>query len=53
MRDFAAKQNQEGTGLIAAGSDEKDTEAGMEEMSRVYTEGGRELYIGAIGRGRD
>ncbi|MDE2411605.1 MAG: phosphomethylpyrimidine synthase ThiC [Sphingomonadales bacterium] len=49
VRDFAAKQNQESTGFIAADEAEK----GMEEMSRVYNEGGRELYIGAGGREHD
>ena len=49
VRDFAAKQNQETTGFIAADAAEK----GMEEMSRVYNEGGRELYIGAGEREHD
>lgn len=30
-------------GLVSA----EEAEKGMEEMSRVYNEGGRELYIGA------
>ncbi|WP_296679184.1 phosphomethylpyrimidine synthase ThiC [Novosphingobium sp.] len=49
VRDFAAKQNQETTAFIAADEAEK----GMKEMSRVYNEGGRELYIGAGDRERD
>ncbi|MDE2435369.1 MAG: phosphomethylpyrimidine synthase ThiC [Sphingomonadales bacterium] len=49
VRDFAAKQNQESTAFIAADEAAK----GMEEMSRVYNEGGRELYIGAGGREHD
>ena len=49
VRDFAAKQNQESTGFIAA----EEAEAGMEEMSRKYNEGGRELYIGAGDREHD
>ena len=49
VRDFAAKQNQESTAFIAADEAEK----GMEEMSRVYNEGGRELYIGQGDREHD
>ena len=43
VREFAKKQNQESDAFIAANEAEK----GMAEMSRVYNEGGRELYIGA------
>ena len=32
---------------------EDETKKGMPEMSRVYNEGGRELYIGAGDRERD
>jgi phosphomethylpyrimidine synthase len=49
VREFAAKQNQESGSFIAA----EEAEAGMGEMSRVYNEGGRELYIGAGGREHD
>ena len=43
VRDFAAKQNQESTGFLAA----EDAEAGMEEMSKIYKEKGNELYLPA------
>jgi phosphomethylpyrimidine synthase len=46
VREFAAKQNAEVETFVAA----EEAEAGMAEMSRVYNEGGRELYIGAGGR---
>jgi phosphomethylpyrimidine synthase len=49
VRDFAAKQNQEATAFIAA----DEAEAGMAEMSKVYNETGRELYMGAGGREHD
>ena len=49
VREFAKKQNQESDAFIAADEAEK----GMAEMSRVYNEGGRELYIGAGDRERD
>jgi phosphomethylpyrimidine synthase len=49
VRDFAAKQNAEVGTFVAA----EEAEAGMAEMSRVYNEGGRELYIGAGGRKHD
>jgi len=42
VRDFAAKQNQDSTGFIAADEAEK----GMEEMAEKYREGG-DLYIPA------
>ncbi len=65
VRDFAARQNQGADGFIAStnpaqaepveaglvGADE--AAKGMEEMSRKYNEGGRELYIGAGGREHD
>ncbi len=54
VRDFAAKQNQDSTGFIAAeNATVLEAEAGMAEMSRRYEEGGRELYIGAGGREHD
>jgi phosphomethylpyrimidine synthase len=66
VRDFAAKQNQESTGFIASNANPAqpepveghartpaEAEAGMAEMSRVYNETGRELYIGAGGREHD
>jgi phosphomethylpyrimidine synthase len=43
VRDFAAKQNQESTGFIAA----DEAEAGMKAMSEVYKEKGNELYLPA------
>ena len=49
VREFAAKQNAKADAFIAA----EEAEAGMAEMSRVYNEGGRELYIGAGGREHD
>ncbi|MBB3982352.1 phosphomethylpyrimidine synthase [Sphingobium fontiphilum] len=49
VRDFAAKQNQESTGFIAA----EEAEKGMAEMSKLYNESGRELYMGAGDRERD
>jgi phosphomethylpyrimidine synthase len=62
VRDFAAKQE---AGLLntpqpfvpieveGREQDAADAEAGMAEMSRVYEESGRELYIGANGREHD
>ena len=44
VRDLAAKQNSEG--YVAATTPVVDAEEGMDEMSRVYNEGGLELYIG-------
>ncbi len=49
VREFAAKQNQDSDAFIAA----DEAKQGMAEMSRVYNEGGRELYIGAGDRERD
>ncbi|MFC4295776.1 phosphomethylpyrimidine synthase ThiC [Novosphingobium tardum] len=49
VRDFAAKQNAGADSFIAA----EEVEAGMAEMSRVYNDGGRELYIGAGDREHD
>ena len=49
VRAFAKQQNQESGAFIAADEAEK----GMAEMSRVYNEGGRELYIGAGDREHD
>ncbi len=49
VREFAAKQNQDSDAFIAADEAKK----GMAEMSRVYNEGGRELYIGAGDREHD
>ena len=55
VREFAAKQNAGADTFIAANPQlaEDQAEAGMREMSNVYNEGGRELYIGAGGRERD
>ncbi|MBB6123835.1 phosphomethylpyrimidine synthase ThiC [Sphingobium subterraneum] len=52
VRDFAAKQNQSADAFIAA-ADPVDAEKGMEEMSKLYNETGRELYIGAGDRELD
>jgi phosphomethylpyrimidine synthase len=41
VRDFAAKQNQESTGFIAA----EEAEAGMAEMSKLYHAKGDKLYL--------
>ncbi|MFA7603979.1 MAG: phosphomethylpyrimidine synthase ThiC [Novosphingobium sp.] len=49
VRDFAAKQNQESTGFIAA----DEAEAGMAAMSEKYEEVGRQLYVGAGDREHD
>ena len=43
VRDFAAKQNQDSTGFLAA----DEAEAGMEEMSKVFKEKGGEVYLPA------
>ena len=48
VRDFARLQNQSADSFVAA-----DAEAGMKEMSDVYNETGRELYMGAGGREHD
>ncbi|HEX4695100.1 phosphomethylpyrimidine synthase ThiC [Sphingomonas sp.] len=61
VRDFASKQNQGVEGFIASGPTGAETAAaskaaaikGMEEMSKLYNEGGRELYMGAGGREHD
>jgi phosphomethylpyrimidine synthase len=49
VREFAKLQNQGSEGFIAA----SEAEAGMAEMSKVYDEAGRELYMGAGGREHD
>jgi phosphomethylpyrimidine synthase len=49
VRDFAKLQNQSSDAFVAADEAEK----GMAEMSKVYDETGRELYIGAGGREHD
>ena len=49
VREFARLQNQGAEGFVAA----EEAEAGMAEMSKVYDETGRELYMGAGGRERD
>ncbi|NIJ07715.1 phosphomethylpyrimidine synthase [Sphingomonas vulcanisoli] len=55
VREFAAKQNAEADQFLAAKPqlEADQAEAGMREMSKVYNEGGRELYIGAGARKRD
>src|SRR5690606_12287883 len=55
VRAFAGKQNQGVEGFLATGPTSAETAAaskaaalaGMAEMSRVYEEMGRELYLGA------
>ncbi len=54
VRDFAAKQNQDADAFIAAQPvDAAEAEEGMAQMSRVYDEMGRELYLGAGDRQHD
>ncbi len=48
VRDFAKLQNQGSEGFIAS-----EAEKGMAEMSKVYDETGRELYMGAGDREHD
>jgi phosphomethylpyrimidine synthase len=48
-RTFARLQNQDSAGFIAT----EEAEAGMAEMSKLYDETGRELYMGAGDRERD
>jgi len=47
VRDFAAKQNSDPDSFLAATSPEavEEAEKGMEEMSRLYDEKGRRLYL--------
>jgi phosphomethylpyrimidine synthase len=49
VREFARLQNQDSAGFIAADEAEK----GMAQMSEVYEETGRELYMGAGDREHD
>ena len=49
VREFARLQNQDSAGFIAA----EEAEKGMAQMSEVYEETGRELYLGAGGREHD
>ncbi|PKP86529.1 MAG: phosphomethylpyrimidine synthase ThiC [Alphaproteobacteria bacterium HGW-Alphaproteobacteria-17] len=49
VREFAKLQNQDSAGFIAA----EEAEKGMAEMSQVYEDTGRELYMGAGGRAHD
>ena len=49
VREFARLQNQPAGDFVAA----EEAEAGMAEMSKVYDETGRELYLGAGDRERD
>lgn len=65
VRDFAAKQNQGAESFLASSPlplaggagggpvTSEEAEEGMAQMSRVYDEMGRELYLGAGGRERD
>jgi phosphomethylpyrimidine synthase len=46
VREFAAKQNADVGTFIAA----EEAEAGMARMSELYSESGRELYVGAVVR---
>ncbi|HUD94650.1 phosphomethylpyrimidine synthase ThiC [Sphingobium sp.] len=52
VRDFAAKQNQPADAFIAA-TTEEEAEKGMAQMSALYHETGRELYMGAGDREHD
>ncbi|KEQ54573.1 phosphomethylpyrimidine synthase ThiC [Sphingobium chlorophenolicum] len=52
VRDFAAKQNQPADSFIAA-TTEEEAEKGMAEMSALYHQTGRELYMGAGDREHD
>ncbi len=49
VREFARLQNQSADTFVAA----EEAEAGMAEMSKVYDETGRELYMGAGDREHD
>ncbi|MDR6833156.1 MULTISPECIES: phosphomethylpyrimidine synthase ThiC [unclassified Sphingopyxis] len=49
VREFARLQNQDAEGFIAV----EEAEKGMAEMSQVYEDTGRELYMGAGGREHD
>jgi phosphomethylpyrimidine synthase len=49
VREFARLQNQPSDSFVAA----EDAEAGMAEMSKVYEETGRELYMGVDDREHD
>ena len=49
VREFARLQNQPSDAFVAA----EEAEKGMAEMSKVYDDGGRELYIGAGDREHD
>jgi phosphomethylpyrimidine synthase len=49
VREFARLQNQPAEGFIAT----EEAEAGMAQMSKVYDETGRELYMGAGDREHD
>jgi len=49
VRDFAKLQNQDAEGFIAV----EEAEKGMAQMSEVYEESGRELYLGSGGREHD
>ena len=51
VRDFAAKQNSDS--YLAATVPVEDPEAGMDEMSRLYNDTGRELYMGQGDREHD
>ncbi len=59
VREFARLQNQPAEGFIAAGEADLSAEAiakaeeGMAEMSKVYDETGRELYMGKGDREHD
>jgi phosphomethylpyrimidine synthase len=49
VREFARLQNQNADTFVAA----EEAEAGMAQMSKVYDETGRELYMGAGDREHD
>ena len=45
VRDFAAKQNSDPDSFLAATAPVEDAEKGMEEMSKLYEEKGKKLYL--------
>ena len=49
VREFARLQNQSSDGFVAA----EEAEQGMADMSKVYEDTGRELYMGQGDREHD
>jgi phosphomethylpyrimidine synthase len=52
-RPFSSPEEQDGPLTSSGQADAESAEAGMEEMSKRYRDGGMELYIGANGREHD